>query len=783
MNNQTRPIAKAYTTTNIGIIKTFLAVTILVIFATIFFFPTLTGEETMIHGETVSLWIPLNTLLHDAIHNGGSLLWTDKIYGGHPLFAEGQGAFAQPLNLILATLFQPIQAYNLFNWLSLTLSLAGMYALCRKLGCSRTASIFAALAASFSTIVIGSKGNMAMAGTLTWVPWSLWAMHHWLKNRNISSASLFGVTMCFMIFGGYPHIVHGTIIYMAVYLITSWCFQKERHYWSEHLSALLSTGSLAVIICCGLAAVQLLPLLELAGQSHRSDGIEIIQMGKIAANWLLRGYIYSFDEATSNPSSMRYFGIIGSLLVCFIASFALLLKPDRKTIAHGSATLFLTLLGFGTATPIFNWLYDAQLVPGLNSFRIMFLYLHLSVIGISIMTALSIDRLAKFIDDRGTPTKEIAAITLVIISFWILIGFTLHSSDAPITHYVTAALSVVFFATAYKLNNAKLFTTGIALLLCFEILFLRINSLHFADTKLISKPLSLQTLEKTNSLTDYKVLDYTDRTAYAFLPSTNGAVKNGMQKMINSMSPASNILWGAKSLIGNIALPTARFELAKKLITQELEGLGGDAGLRLIDFMGLKYVTVQEPLKGSGFIETYYDQILDVRIVKNQYAYPRFQTFNKAIAVNDYYQAIETIRKLKERTLIIESEKIPAPLTVAIQTDNSHIDTIHFTLITDTPTRYQLEIDAPKAGWLLLADSHYPGWKAYIDGKETALYAGQVLGKSVQLPAGQYLLTFKYQPQSFRLGLVISMTFLTILPLVFGYKIIVKLISTRMSRQ
>ncbi|HXG51860.1 MAG TPA: YfhO family protein [candidate division Zixibacteria bacterium] len=67
------------------------------------------------------------------------------------------------------------------------------------------------------------------------------------------------------------------------------------------------------------------------------------------------------------------------------------------------------------------------------------------------------------------------------------------------------------------------------------------------------------------------------------------------------------------------------------------------------------------------------------------------------------------------------------------------------------------------AGILVLADSYYPGWKAYVDGKEAEIYRANLFFRAVPLGAGEHVVEFKYEPRSFRLGLIVSMTTLLVL--------------------
>lgn len=51
---------------------------------------------------------------------------------------------------------------------------------------------------------------------------------------------------------------------------------------------------------------------------------------------------------------------------------------------------------------------------------------------------------------------------------------------------------------------------------------------------------------------------------------------------------------------------------------------------------------------------------------------------------------------------------------------------------------------------------HYPGWKAYVDGKETNLYMVNGLIMGMEVPEGTHEISFSYEPLSFAVGLAVS---------------------------
>jgi Bacterial membrane protein YfhO len=73
-------------------------------------------------------------------------------------------------------------------------------------------------------------------------------------------------------------------------------------------------------------------------------------------------------------------------------------------------------------------------------------------------------------------------------------------------------------------------------------------------------------------------------------------------------------------------------------------------------------------------------------------------------------------------------------------------------------TLVTIETETNGDGVLVLLDSYYPGWKAYVDGKETQIARANHFYRAVPLPQGRHVVEFKYEPLSFKLGLLISLS-------------------------
>ncbi|MEE8380426.1 MAG: YfhO family protein, partial [Thermodesulfobacteriota bacterium] len=71
---------------------------------------------------------------------------------------------------------------------------------------------------------------------------------------------------------------------------------------------------------------------------------------------------------------------------------------------------------------------------------------------------------------------------------------------------------------------------------------------------------------------------------------------------------------------------------------------------------------------------------------------------------------------------------------------------------------------SPGQSFLILSDTYYPGWKAFIDGRETTIYKTNGIVRGTFVSPGTHLVRFVYSPLSFKIGTLVSIS--TLLPLI-----------------
>ena len=78
------------------------------------------------------------------------------------------------------------------------------------------------------------------------------------------------------------------------------------------------------------------------------------------------------------------------------------------------------------------------------------------------------------------------------------------------------------------------------------------------------------------------------------------------------------------------------------------------------------------------------------------------------------------------------------------------------TMVTYEPQRIELHVNLGAPGYLVLTDTHYPGWIAEVDGQPAAIQRADLYFRAIPMQPGAHRVTLQFQPTSIRLGLAIS---------------------------
>ena len=191
----------------------------------------------------------------------------------------------------------------------------------------------------------------------------------------------------------------------------------------------------------------------------------------------------------------------------------------------------------------------------------------------------------------------------------------------------------------------------------------------------------------------------------------------------------------------------------------------------LLDLAGVRFVVV--PRAGADSIPprleddpeltiAYADE--SVLIYENHAALPRVRIVHEAVPVPDEVSARSWARELGASTE--HARELSLERTVVIEPDGrgqypqltpGHGSLREYARIVDGPDPDQLTIEAhlDSPGLVVLSDTYYPGWRAWVDDVPVSIHPANLLFRAVPVPAGTHVVTMRYQPRYFRAGVVL----------------------------
>src|SRR5688572_1027666 len=100
------------------------------------FWPMLVGIGVYAESDTFTFFYPVFAQLHASLRAGELPLWTPYVFGGFPLFAEGQIGALYPPAVLAALLPSPIDGFLLLRVFHVAVAALGAFALARALNIS-----------------------------------------------------------------------------------------------------------------------------------------------------------------------------------------------------------------------------------------------------------------------------------------------------------------------------------------------------------------------------------------------------------------------------------------------------------------------------------------------------------------------------------------------------------------------------------------------------------------------------------------------------------------------
>ena len=148
----------------------------------------------------------------------------------------------------------------------------------------------------------------------------------------------------------------------------------------------------------------------------------------------------------------------------------------------------------------------------------------------------------------------------------------------------------------------------------------------------------------------------------------------------------------------------------------------------------------------------------NVEIFQNKAVYPRAFVVYNIINVSSFDQALDLLTDSDidlRQTAIVEN--FPGELGADLQKSNQQLAPGSAIVKRITPDRLVTEVETNSPGLLVLSEQYYPGWRAYVDGQETHIYAVDGILRGVFLNEGKHTVSFEYRPLSLQIGFSITL--------------------------
>ncbi len=722
-------------------------------------------HKEFIAADVVRQLFPWRDVAMEMFKSGQIPLWNPYAFSGYPLLANVQSAVFYPIN-ILFFIFESKIAWIIYVLLQPMLAFIFMYLFIRSLSLSKYAALFCGLSFGF----IGYMATWFEWGVVghsgLWLPLVLFGITKYFKNNSVRFLAISSVALACSIFAG--HIQTTTYVALTTISYYAFCaFSTKNNFTKRFKSFVL--GSWFIFLPLGIAAVQVLPSLELLQLSARNvpESLEIFHRFQLPYSHLLTIFAPDFF---GNPAVgslwkgnyaefMGYFGIVALTF----AVIGCVYQRQNKLIYFFLALSGIALI-FALPTPLSDTLTNFH-IPVLDTSspaRTLFIFQFSFVI----LAGFGIDA---YMVKKKIVWRSFILLTLIYVGMWI---FVLIAPFFPQTGFIVPHLNVIkrnlFIPTIILITTLILILIGtktnrykVIIFFCFiviaafeyEYFLYKFSPFSPFGYFFPTHPLMSFLQEKAPP---HRIYGYGIGRIETNLPtqwrlSSPEGYDSLYIKRYGELINASYSKEQKKGLTRSDAL------LPESMPTQD-----SDAKRALMDIMDIKYVIYKNDLAPTIWLQQEWRFPLDRFVLiyqkykwevhENNNAIPKASVFYDFIVEKDSKKIIEKLfgkKFLYNKQLVIEETPPNFSPTIDSQFTPAKI-------ITYKPNEIKIETDTKADGFLFLSDNYYPGWNAYVDNVKTKIYRANYTFRAIPIKAGKHTVDFKYMPKSFTYGVLIS---------------------------
>jgi hypothetical protein len=709
-----------------------------------------------------------------ALRHGELPLWNPYIFSGTPYIAGTQSAIFYPLNLIHLFLGTAL-AINVGIALHCFLAAFFTYVYCRYMSLTVMASMISAITFAFGApfFLHIYSGHLSNLSTMPWLPLHFMGIEAFLRNKRLKYVLLSAVPLALQLCAGHPQYLFYSMIAVSLYFVIGlWLRAKPRE-----MPYFITGFFLFIVSGTALSAVQLLPALELTRYSVREAlTYEWISTFSLPPENVITAFFPSFfGDFLVVPywgknnlwESSLYLGVVPLVL----AGFALFCHRSRtvKTLFFIAVASFI--LAVGKHTPLLWLLY--HYVPGFNLFRGVSKFIFVYAFGLAVVAGYGLDAISEWARARTVKSTRLSYGLLAAAASFVLLAVAVHYSGDVWRQWIEAyirsgppdtplpALTSDFFrSTTEIMMQTILRTSGIAALLGVVLLvFVKAKKLSanlFTGSLIFLTALDLWTFGHRYLVTFDPAKLKMDPELKAFLEKDVNPsrwtipklpdVNMGMIERLENIGGYDAIVLKNYSELVNFALGSP--------VNQPNMIMGIAIVSPIFNMLNVKYYVIDAARKFDDPALTMLFRNQRYKAYRNVNAMPRSFIVHQARMAVDREQALFTLASAEfdPAASAVVAEPIPnLPDDPNLRSPVPEV--LHHGL-----NKIIVRADPIAPGLLILGDAFYPGWKAFVDGKESPIYRVNYVMRGVFLPPGHHEVEFRYDPVSFKLGVSISLT-------------------------
>jgi hypothetical protein len=698
----------------------------------------------------------LRSFAFDELRAGRFPLWGQRVFDVYPFQADPESALFYPPvalellgGLALGWSQLPLQAIQAEVMAHVLLASLLCYLFLREEVTHRLAALLGSVAFSYGGYLTSYPlQQITFLEAAVWLPLALWSVRLLIKTDKQRYVVLTALAFALAFLSGNPqNLTQLFYVTLAYYVYQCW---RAGVAWP----IALRRGGLVLALTAGLSAVQLLPSLEWWRHSTRAS----ISFSKAAVAFPPGDVVQLLVTGLVSYWQPLYVGLF-SLVLGFLAC-----ATGRKRDLPFWAGVVIVALIFSFGKDLFGFEVAYLTLPGYSLFRNQERHAYLVTFGLSVLAAQGLDTLLSPLRrwERGLVRQTARtlrhALPVVLLSIVVAVLLRRLELDASDSQKLADHLAVLFLCLAFAAALLHLRTIGPP----------RSSGLSHSG-----RPRSRSALGILGLALVVFDLFTLNRARYYAKPHDPHEVSPLFQQLTSDP--------------GWFRVQEDEFPIIRNVAgRRELRGIWGVA-IRLShyrEFLDRVPEDVRWSLLGVRYVVTWRGSLVtwqgkdiasaemlgregEGESVKHFYRLP-WQP-RRAFVVRE----VVTATSRDELYQILGSPDFDPRQTAVLQqslpirpTPGAEDEVL---ITTDTPAYVGLQARLGAPGLLVLSEVTYPGWRVYVDGRQTTLYEADGVLRAAYLPRGESTVVFRFLPVTLYVGGALSS--LTVL-LIVGYAVV-----------